>query len=106
MDSARVEGFFIFDCDALEKRTMATARTPATFLKEALGRPVSVRLNSGDDYKGALRSFRPAPSSPLPLPPLSARFATDCSADAWAHRALVAYSPFPPQASSRAWTGT
>lgn len=27
-------------------------RTPSDFLKEALGRPVSVRLNSGDDYKG------------------------------------------------------
>ena len=33
-------------------------RTPSDFLKQVLGRPVVVKLNSGVDYRGA-----PAPSS-------------------------------------------
>ena len=30
---------------------------PADFLKTVLGRPVVVKLNSGVDYRGALRAF-------------------------------------------------
>ena len=34
---------------------MEQKRAPADFLKQAIGRPVVVKLNSGADYRGALR---------------------------------------------------
>jgi U6 snRNA-associated Sm-like protein LSm6 len=35
-------------------------KSPSDFLKGVIGRPVTVRLSSGVDYKGACRAGRPA----------------------------------------------
>jgi hypothetical protein len=60
-----------------------TKRTPSEFLKQVLGRPVVVKLNSGVDYRGARRrgpqhpclpaTGRAACTHPLPLPPFPRR---------------------------------
>jgi hypothetical protein len=56
-----------------------TKRTPSEFLKQVLGRPVVVKLNSGVDYRGARRrgpqhpclpaTGRAACTHPLPFHP-------------------------------------
>eukprot|EP00956_Cyclotella_meneghiniana_P003349 scaffold4066_cov63-Cyclotella_meneghiniana.AAC.9 len=42
------------DTPAEGAATTEPKRSPADFLKAVLGRPVSVRLNAGTDYKGVL----------------------------------------------------
>ena len=44
------------------KEDGGSKRTPSEFLKNVLGRPVVVKLNSGVDYRG------PAPASPAAPP--------------------------------------
>ena len=55
---------------------------PAAFLKQVLGRPVVVKLNSGVDYRGAAPAVPRAPHRPTEL------------------------SRPPTQACWRAWTGS
>jgi U6 snRNA-associated Sm-like protein LSm6 len=37
---------------------MSKKQTPSEFLKQIIGRPVVVKLNSGVDYRGELRKLK------------------------------------------------
>ncbi|GIY50279.1 u6 snRNA-associated Sm-like protein LSm6 [Caerostris extrusa] len=45
---------FIFLVFPLESYKMSRRQTPSEFLKQIIGRPVVVKLNSGVDYRGVL----------------------------------------------------
>lgn len=45
--------------DDIKGPVAVTKKNPSDFLKQVLGRPVVVKLNSGDDYRGILfKAFR------------------------------------------------
>ena len=45
---------------------MSKKQTPSDFLKQIIGRPVVVKLNSGVDYRGELSSFPDSTNRRMP----------------------------------------
>ena len=74
------------------KEDGGSKRTPSEFLKNVLGRPVVVKLNSGVDYRG------PAPRLPGRAPPPQTLSSP--------HGAKETSFSRVPQGSWRTWTGT
>lgn len=46
--------FYLFDSFYSKDKKIEKKRTPSDFLKSVLGRPATVRLNSGIEYRGVL----------------------------------------------------